>query len=137
MFFGDITNKIHIKYDINITMSEIKEIPIKAIDSLNSGENCSANEPFALRILDQSMFPEFEIDHIIIIDPSITPKNGDYVLYETNNSLIIREIKIDKNIILRAHNPNFDDISIKDTSSVLGVITQRSGKKRKFHKKYN
>ena len=40
------------------------------------------------------------------------------------------EIKIDKNIILRAHNPNFDDISIKDTSSVLGVITQRSGKKR-------
>jgi SOS-response transcriptional repressor LexA len=118
-------------------MSEIKEIPINAIDSLNSGENCSASEPFALRILDQSMFPEFEIDHIIIIDPSITPKNGDYVLYETNNSLIIREIKIDKNIILRAHNPNFDDISIEDMSSILGVITQRSGKRRKFHKKYN
>ena len=48
-------------------MNEIKEIPINAIDSQNSGENCSASEPFALRVLDQSMSPEFEIDHIIII----------------------------------------------------------------------
>ena len=118
-------------------MSEIKEIPINAIDSQNSGENCSASEPFALRILDQSMSPEFEIDHIIIIDPSITPKNGDYVLYETSNSIIVREIKIAENIVLSAYNPDFDDISIKDMSSILGVITQRSGKKRKFHKKYN
>ena len=118
-------------------MSEIKEIPINAIDSQNSGENCSASEPFALRILDQSMSPEFEIDHIIIIDPSITPKNGDYVLYETSNSIIVREIKITESIVLSAHNPDFDDISIKDMSSILGVITQRSGKKRKFHKKYN
>ena len=75
-------------------MSDIKEIPINAIDSQNSGENCSASEPFALRILDSSMSPEFEIDHIIIIDPSITPKSGDFVLYETNNSIIIRKIEI-------------------------------------------
>tara|TARA_B110000014_G_scaffold169009_1_gene119839 strand:+ start:422 stop:778 length:357 start_codon:yes stop_codon:yes gene_type:complete len=118
-------------------MNEIKEIPINAIDSQNSGENCSASEPFALRVLDQSMSPEFEIDHIIIIDPSITPKNGDYVLYETSNSIIVREIKITESIVLSAHNPDFDDISIKDMSNILGVITQRSGKKRKFHKKYS
>ena len=72
-------------------MSEIKGIPINQIGtSDNSGESCSSSEPFALRVLDSSMSPEFEVDHIIIIDPSITPKTGDYVLYETNISLILR-----------------------------------------------
>ena len=33
-------------------MSDIKEIPINEINIENSGENCSASEPFALRILD-------------------------------------------------------------------------------------
>ena len=117
-------------------MSDIKEIPINAIDSQNSGENCSASEPFALRILDSSMSPEFEIDHIIIIDPSITPKSGDSVLYETNNSIIIRKIEITENIVLKALNPSFSDMPIENITSVLGVITQRSGKRRKFHKKY-
>ena len=84
-------------------MSKIKDIPI-IIDGAteNSGENCSASEPFALRVLDSSMSPEFEIDHIIIIDPSITPKTGDYVLYETSSSIILREIEVDDKITLKA-----------------------------------
>ena len=119
-------------------MSEIKEIPIKTIGtSENSGESCSASEPFALRILDSSMSPEFEVDHIIIIDPSITPKTGDFVLYETNNSIILREIEVSDKIILKALIKSFKELHIKDMSSVLGVVTQRSGKRRKFHKKYN
>ena len=119
-------------------MSDIKEIPINAIDANNenTGENCSASEPFALRILDSSMSPEFEIDHIIIVDPSITPKTGDFVLYETSNSIILREIDYTDKILLKAFDPNFTDISIDNTASILGVVTQRSCKRRKFHKKY-
>ena len=83
------------------------------------------------------MSPEFEVDHIIIIDPSITPKTGDYVLYETNSSLILREIKITDKIVLKALNSSFKELTIEDTTSVLGVVTQRSGKRRKFYKKYN
>ena len=116
-------------------MSDVK-IPINAGNIENSGENCSASEPFALRILDSSMSPEFEIDHIIIIDPSITPKTDDYVVYETKNSIIVRKIDISENIVLKAYNSSFDDIKIKDTKAILGVVTQRSGKKRKFHKRY-
>jgi len=112
------------------------EIPINARNVENSGENCSASEPFALRILDSSMSPEFEIDHIIIIDPGITPKTGDYVIFETKNSIIVRKIDISEDIVLKAYNSSFDDIKIKDTKAILGVVTQRSGKKREFHKKY-
>ena len=117
-------------------MSDITEIPINEINIENSGENCSASEPFALRILDSSMSPEFEINHIIIVDPSITPKTGDYVLYETSNSIIIRKIDLTEMIVLKAYNSGFSDMEIEDTNSILGVITQRSGTRRKFHKKY-
>ena len=118
-------------------MSDIKKISVNSIGTENSGENCSASEPFALRILDSSMSPEFDVDHIIIVDPSITPKKGDYVLYETSNSLIIRKLEIDQKMTLKALNPSFNDIFIEDTESILGVITQRSGKRRKFHKRYS
>ena len=83
-----------------------------------------------------SVSPEFEINHIIIVDPSITPKTGDYVLFETSNSIILRKIDLTKNIVLKAYNSGFSDMEIKDTSSILGVVTQRSGTRRKFHKKY-
>ena len=82
------------------------------------------------------MSPEFEINHIIIVDPSITPKTDDYVLYETSNSLIIRKIDLGEKITLKAYNSGFSDMIIEDTSSILGVITQRSGIRRKFHKRY-
>ncbi len=118
-------------------MSDIKNIPINSIGNENSGENCAANEPFALRILDSSMSPEFEVDHIIIIDPSITPKNGDFVVFETKNSIIIREIIISDKTILKAYGEGFQDIEIDDTSSIIGVVTQRSGKRRKYHKRYH
>lgn len=118
-------------------MSDIKKISVNAIGAENSGENCSASEPFALRILDSSMAPEFEINHIVIIDPSISPKDGDFVLFETSDSLIIRKIEITESMTLKALNPSFNDISIENTESILGVITQRSGKRRKFHKRYN
>lgn len=113
-------------------MSKIKEIPINIE---NNGENCSASEPFALRILDTSMEPEFEVDNIIIVDPSASPKTGDYVLYETSKSIIVRQIYLNEKI-LKALNSEYKDIEIKDMSSILGVITQRSGKRRKYHKRY-
>jgi len=114
-------------------MSKIKEIPIN-ID--NNGENCSASEPFALRILDASMEPEFVMDNIIIVDPSASPKTGDFVLYETSSSIIIRQIYLDEKKVLKALNSKYEDIEIKDMSCILGVITQRSGKRRKYHKRY-
>ena len=31
--------------------------------------NCSASEPFALRVIGNDMSPEFEDGHVIIVDP--------------------------------------------------------------------
>ena len=37
---------------------------------MNSGSGCAASEPFALRVLGDSMLPEFAEGAIIIIDPA-------------------------------------------------------------------
>ncbi|MEC7885384.1 MAG: S24 family peptidase [Pseudomonadota bacterium] len=112
--------------------------PKKYQELSNEGENCAAQEPFALQVLDDSMYPEFEKDCIVIIDPSVNAKNGDYVLYETDKSLILRKIEIINKINLLALNKDYKSIEIKeeDKKNILGVVTQRSGKKRDYHKKY-
>ena len=61
----------------------------------------------------------------------------DFVVYETRSSIIIREITISNKMILKAYDKNLKDIEIQDTSSIIGVITQRSGKRRKYHKRYH
>ena len=38
---------------------------------------------------------------------------------------------ISDKMILKAYDKNLEDIEIQDTSSIIGVITQRSGKRRK------
>jgi hypothetical protein len=71
----------------------IKEIPINAIDaSENSGENCSASEPFALRILDSSMSPEFDNRSYNYCRSKYYSKNMVILYYmKLSNSLIIKE----------------------------------------------
>ena len=59
------------------------------------------------------------------------------MVYETRSSIIIREIMISDKMILKAYDKNLKDIEIQDTSSIIGVITQRSGKRRKYHKRYH
>ena len=59
------------------------------------------------------------------------------MVYETRSSIIIREIMISDKMILKAYDKNLEDIEIQDTSSIIGVITQRSGKRRKYHKRYH
>ena len=54
---------------------------------IENSENCAAKEPFALRVQDSSMEPEFENGCIIIIDPSISPKTGDFVLFEKKDTI--------------------------------------------------
>ena len=100
---------------------------------IENSENCAAKEPFALRVQDSSMEPEFENGCIIIIDPSISPKTGDFVLFEKKDTIILREIHIlDENIELKPLNPEFSSEIIKDKdykTHIIGVVTQRAGKK--------
>jgi DNA polymerase V len=95
------------------------------------------NEPFALRVLGDSMEPEFREGHIIIIEPDGVIQNGSFVLAVYQEEYIFRQLVMDdKQYFLKPLNDKYPTVEIPSLEAVKGVITQRAGKRRKEHKHY-
>ena len=105
---------------------------------LANDSSCSESEPFALQTLDDSMEPEFAAGCIIIIDPTGLAKDGAYVFAKDNaNEYIFRQLRIaDERYYLAPLNDLYETFEIRGISQIEGVITQRAGKKRSYHKNY-
>jgi DNA polymerase V len=101
--------------------------------------SCAASEPFALRVIGDDMLPEFKDGHIIVIDPGGTVKNGCYVVANPNDEYVFRQLFIeDGRYVLRASQPGFDEIELTNgMEDIVGVISQRSGRRRSEHKRYD
>lgn len=106
--------------------------------NLGDGSSCSAAEPFALRCIDDSMEPEFATGCIIIIDPGHVARDGSYVFAVDNKGeYIFRQLRIrDGRYYLVPLNDLYESFEIK-FEQIEGVITQRAGKRRTYHKRYD
>ncbi|MCP4335726.1 MAG: S24 family peptidase [Gammaproteobacteria bacterium] len=101
--------------------------------------NCSASEPFALRVIGDDMAPEFCDGHIIIVDPGGRVASGCYVIAKCRDEMIFRQLRIDDDRwVLQALDPRVAEIPLPDGfADIVGVISQRSGKRRSEHKRYD
>jgi len=120
-------------------MNEVKiDIQDAFKRNMSDGDGCSAAEPFALRTIDDSMEPEFKAGCIIIIDPGHVARDGSYVFAVDNkNEYIFRRLRIHNGRhFLEPINDIYDTIEIQ-FKQIEGVITQRAGKKRTYHKHYD
>ena len=101
--------------------------------------NCSASEPFALRVIGNDMAPEFCDGHIIIVDPGGRVASGSFVIAKYHDEMIFRQLAIEgDNWLLRALDENVAEITLSNGSAdIVGVISQRSGKRRSEHKRYD
>ncbi len=106
--------------------------------NMSDGGNCSEAEPFALQCIDDSMEPEFAMGCIIIIDPGHVARDGSYVFAVDNKGeYIFRQLRIrDDRYFLVPLNDLYETFEIK-WEQIEGVITQRAGKKRSYHKHYD
>ena len=66
-----------------------------AIKSELMSSSCSATEPFALQVLDDSMEPEFKKGCIIIVDSSAMVEHECYVMASVENGYIFRQLVIE------------------------------------------
>lgn len=105
--------------------------------NMSDGDSCSAAEPFALRTIDDSMEPEFAVGCIIIIDPGHVARDGSYVFAADNKKeYIFRQLRIvEDRFYLQPLNDLYETFEIK-WKQIEGVITQRTGKRRDYHKHY-
>ena len=103
---------------------------------------CKEAEPFALRVLDDTMQPEFKSGCIIVIDPTGRAADGSYVLASTglDEGPVFRQLRKDAGggWLLCALNEKYPDTtSIQNLDGIMGVVVQRAGVRRKYHKHYS
>ena len=100
---------------------------------------CIEAEPFVLRVIDDSMEPEFAAGCIIIIDPTGVAKDGAFVLAEIEGEYIFRELRrTDGGDRLVALNDDYPSVALAaGLASVRGVMVQRAGARRRYHKRYD
>ena len=92
-----------------------------------------------MRVTDDSMEPEFASGCIIIIDPTGVAKDGAFVLAEINGEYIFRRLeRTGEGDRLVALNDGYPPLALAaGLESVRGVVVQRAGARRRYHKRYD
>ncbi|CZP75658.1 LexA family transcriptional regulator [Legionella pneumophila serogroup 1] len=92
-----------------------------------------SDEAFALKMTDESMMPEIRVNDLLVIDPSITPKPGDYVAVKVDRQkeVIICQYKklsyTSSEFELITSNDNWPNIKLGDglEIEILGRVVQK------------
>jgi SOS-response transcriptional repressor LexA len=101
--------------------------------------SCAEAEPFALRVIGDSMEPEFQDGCIIIIDPTGLARAGAFVLAQQGEEYIFRQLAETGGVFyLTALNKAYPDLPLANgLRDVRGVVVQRAGTRRRDHKRYD
>jgi DNA polymerase V len=101
---------------------------------------CSAEgmEPFALRVLGDSMLPEFEEGHIIVVDPGYPLVSGAFAVLDLEGEILFGQyIRRGAQQWLQYLNPAYGQRELTGPFRVKGVVTQRNTRRRKDTKHYD
>ena len=85
------------------------------------------HEKFATQIKGEAMWPQFQENTILIIDPVKKPSNRDFIIVyiEKNMEAIFRQFIMEGTYkILKAINPIFPPIYMQECDKIIGVVTQ-------------
>lgn len=94
-------------------------------------ENSCGREPFALRVIGDSMLPEFADGAIIIIDPEGVINDGSYVMARHDDAYIFRQLVFGEGCYyLRALQDGHEVIELPDLKAIEGVVTQQGTRRR-------
>lgn len=100
-------------------------------------DNCSPLEPYALRVLGDSMEPEFTDGCVVIIDPGHVPHDGSYVVVDYAGDLFFRQLVFDGDRrFLKPLNPNYGSFELIPPYTIRGGVVQRFGRRRAERKHY-
>ena len=101
--------------------------------------NCSASEPFALRVIGDDMAPEFLDGHIVIVDPGGRVLSGCFIIARLDGEMIFRQLIIEgESLRLRALRADIVDVPLPGgLADIVGVVSQRAGRRRSEHKRYD
>ena len=104
---------------------------------MNEYSQCGASEPFALRVIGDDMAPEFCNGNIIVVDPGGRLKDGCFVIVEMADGTVLRQLRI-VNGKYYVHTISTQSTGEEiDARNILGVISQKAGRRRHQRKRYD
>ena len=119
------------------TFRIIPIVPAQAEQEHAEIKSCAEAEPYALRVIGDSMAPEFLDGHIIIVDPAMPPQHGAYVVIDYQGETTFRQFMVeDGRKFLKALNDAYPTIEMVENYTVRGVVVQRASRRRRDHKHY-
>jgi len=100
--------------------------------------SCSALEPYALRVVGDSMEPEFADGCIVIVDPGHAPHDGSYVIVEFAGDVFFRQLVFDgERRFLKPLNPKYGGFELTPPYAIRGGVVQQRGRRRSQHRHYD
>lgn len=100
--------------------------------------SCGASEPFALRVIGDDMAPEFVDGHIVVVDPGGRIVSGCYVVVRLAGEVVLRQLFVDGDqFMLVAAKSTLPAFEISGIDEIVGVVSQRAGRRRREHKRYD
>jgi SOS-response transcriptional repressor LexA len=122
----------------NTPKAKVIPIPVVARTPEQEIHSCADLEPFALRVLGDSMAPEFVEGHVIVVDPGMPATHGTYVVVDYEGETTFRQYWVqDGRKYLKPVNDAYPLVEITGTYRVRGVVTQRAGRRRSDRKRYD
>lgn len=101
-------------------------------------DSCSTLEPYALRVLGDSMAPEFADGCIVIVDPGYLPHDGSYVIVEFAGDIFFRQLVIDgERRFLKPLNPKYGEFELVAPYTIRGGVVQQAGRRRAQRRHYD
>ena len=98
---------------------------------------CSELEPYALRVLGDSMEPEFPDGCIVIVDPGYIAKDGSFVIVEYAGDVFFRRLAVEgERRFLEPLNPKYGRFELLPPFTIRGGVVQRAGRRRAQRKHY-
>ena len=100
--------------------------------------SCSALEPYALRVIGDSMEPEFADGCVVIVDPGHAPRDGSYVVVEFAGDVFFRQLVFDgERRLLKPLNPKYGGFELTPPYTIRGGVVQQRGRRRSQHRHYD
>ena len=100
-----------------------------------SSEN---SEAYALRVVGNSMLPEFSEGHIVIVDPAYPLSSGAFVVVDYGGEVILGQYSIEGvHTRLVFLNADYAPLMLVPPYQIKGVVTQRAGRRRTERKHYS
>ena len=103
-----------------------------------ASDSCSKLEPYALRVLGDSMAPEFADGCVIIVDPGHVPHDGSYVIVEFAGDVFFRQLVIDgERRYLAPLNLKYGRFGLVPPYTIRGGVVQQAGRRRAQRRHYD